>query len=81
MNDVETNVPIIRKPRKLKSVKQAASKPAVVEVKMFPVILNNNYMPLDMSGRLMAGSEVALPIDEAKRLIAKGIASRNDPIG
>ena len=50
------------------------------ETKTFPVKLLRNYRPADGEDKLLAGTEVSLPVDEAKKLIANNIAVRNDPI-
>lgn len=38
------------------------------------------YFPEDGSKKLPVGTEIDLPLDEAKRLIAEGVAVRNDPL-
>ena len=60
------------------------------EVRRFPVRLKRGYVPADptqpknaMTGwpeKLVAGTEVSLPIDEARTIIKLGIAERADEI-
>lgn len=78
---------------KAKAEKKAESVP---KVKFFPVKLLKNYRPLgvfkvndggemrdptgDEIAKVAAGAKVLLPIDEAKAIIDKKIAERNDAI-
>jgi hypothetical protein len=50
------------------------------KVRKFPVRLLTGYWPLDGREKLPAGSEAELPTDEAKGLVKRGLASRNDPL-
>ncbi|WP_129415913.1 hypothetical protein [Mesorhizobium sp. Pch-S] len=43
-----------------------------------PVRLNTAYWPLDGRGRQDEGSEIELPADEARGIVEKGLAVRND---
>lgn len=47
----------------------------------FPVKIIKKYMPMNGDGPCLPGSEVDLPVDEARHIIGLGIAERNDPIG
>jgi hypothetical protein len=74
--------------------KAAEAKPA--EAKTFPVKLDKNYRPMgdfmiEEAGELRdpddierakvpAGTTIHLPVDEARNIISKKIAQRNDPI-
>jgi hypothetical protein len=49
-------------------------------VRTLPVKFVRGYFPLDGGAKLPAGTEAELPIDEAKSLIAEGIAVRNDKL-
>jgi hypothetical protein len=49
-------------------------------VRTLPVKFLRGYFPLDGGAKLPAGTETELPIDEAKSLIAEGIAVRNDKL-
>ncbi len=49
-------------------------------VRTLPVKLVRGYFPLDGGPKLPAGTETELPMDEAKGLIAEGIAVRNDKL-
>ena len=51
-----------------------------VEVKTLPVKMVRGYWPLDGGAKLPAGTETELPLDEAKGLIADGVAVRNDAL-
>lgn len=46
----------------------------------FPVKLLTGYWPLDGGEKMPEGSEAALPTDEAKDLVKRGLAVRNDPL-
>lgn len=60
------------------------------EVKRFPVKMKHGYFPADPEWpkdpatgwpqKIKAGSEVSLPIEEARKLIKAGHAERNDGI-
>jgi hypothetical protein len=62
----------------------------VKEEKRFPVRLKRGYVPADPTQpknpatgwpeKLVAGTEVSLPIDEARAIIKLGIAERADEI-
>jgi hypothetical protein len=43
-----------------------------------PVKLLVDYWPRDGSGRRFAGEELMLPPEEARDIVAKGLAVRND---
>lgn len=61
--------------------------------RFFPVKMTRNYRPIkpflvngkeptaEQSAKVPAGQEIEMDIEEAKDIIARGIASRNDPIG
>lgn len=57
-------------------VKRGPGRPPKPELK--PVKLLRNYWPMDGRGKVMRGSEIDLPPDEARNAISKGIAVRND---
>jgi hypothetical protein len=62
------------------------------EPKLFPVVLKRNYHPvndfliagekptLEQRVKVFAGTAIDMDINEAKAIIEKGIAVRNDPI-
>lgn len=45
---------------------------------MLPIKLLVAYWPLDERGKCDAGAEIELPAEEARNLVAKGLADRND---
>ena len=45
-----------------------------------PVAILRGYFPADGGKKVLPGTVINLPIDEAKRIIAKGIAERADPL-
>lgn len=61
--------------------------------KLFPIKLLRNYHPIgkflidgvepteEQRSKVFAGTEISLEVEEARDIIAKGIAERNDPIG
>lgn len=53
---------------------------AVAAVKTLPVKIVRGYWPLDGGAKLPAGTETELPIEEARGLIADGVAVRNDAL-
>lgn len=44
------------------------------------VQLNRGYFPKDGGSKIERGSIVELPLDEAKAVISKGLATRADPL-
>ncbi|MCP5099920.1 MAG: hypothetical protein GY943_30575 [Chloroflexi bacterium] len=49
--------------------------------KLFPVILLRNYRPLDpKEDRHVAGERIEVPVAEARVIVSKGIAKRDDPM-
>lgn len=64
-------------PDKPKAKKPGRPKKAASD--MFPVKLLKNYRPAS-GEREIAGTELDLPKDEAKRAMNLGIAVRNDPV-
>jgi hypothetical protein len=49
-------------------------------VRTLPVKIVRGYWPLDGGAKIPAGTETELPLDEAKGLIADGVAVRNDAL-
>lgn len=43
-----------------------------------PVKLIKGYWPKEGGGKALAGSEIDLPADEARAVVAAGVAVRND---
>ncbi len=74
----------------MKEIKFEEEKAKEEEVRRFPVRLKRGYVPADptqpqntMTGwpeKLPAGTEVSLPIEEARNIIKLGIAERADEI-
>lgn len=75
-------------------VVNAAPEPkAATKKRLFPVTMKRNYHPIEdfkIDGaeptaeqrvKVPAGASIEMDIEEAKDIIAKGIAVRNDPIG
>ncbi|BCH22460.1 hypothetical protein MesoLjLc_22050 [Mesorhizobium sp. L-8-10] len=50
------------------------------KARKFPVKLLTGYWPLGGGEKMPAGSEAELPADEAKDLVKRGLAARNDPL-
>jgi hypothetical protein len=63
------------------------------KTRLFPVILERNYHPIkdflldgkepgpEQRVKVFAGQAIDMDLEEAREIIAKGIARRNDPIG
>lgn len=52
----------------------------ITSARTLPVKIVRGYWPLDGGAKLPPGTETELPIDEAKGIIADGIAVRNDKL-
>jgi hypothetical protein len=82
---INEHVESIRKGRQAKAAGKAKSG-------LFPVKLLRNYRPAgkftiggedpteEQQAKVLAGTSIEVPVEEARSVIDKGIATRNDPI-
>jgi hypothetical protein len=61
------------------NVNPVADAPAK-KVRMLRVRFERGYFPLDGSPKIDAETSADLPLDEAKGVISKGFATRDDPL-